>query len=116
MHQSVLPQYFAVFINMENSTLKSNRVREALQQSIYKDAFLDIMPNTIRVETPVMSLDQDDYRYTANMDDAKELLYDAGWIKFTPGEEVETEEDEETTDEENASEEKPAEDNEKKEE
>lgn len=89
-----LPQYFAVFINMENSTLKSNRVREALQQSIYKDAFLDIMPNTIRVETPVMSLDQDDYRYTANMDDAKELLYDAGWIKFTPGEEVETEEEE----------------------
>lgn len=89
-----LPQYFAVFINMEHSTLKSDKVREALQQSIYKDAFLDIMPDTIRVETPVMSLDQDDYRYTANMDDAKELLYDAGWIKFTPGEEIETEEEE----------------------
>lgn len=89
-----LPQYFAVFINMEHSTLKSNKVREALQLSIYKNAFLDILPNTIKVETPVMSLDQDDYRYTANMDDAKELLYDAGWIKFTPGEEVATEEEE----------------------
>jgi len=94
MYGYSLPQYFAVFINMDNQVLKSEKVREALQQSIYKDAFLDIMPNTIRVETPVMSLDQDDYRYTANLGDARETLYDAGWIKFTPGEEVETEEDE----------------------
>lgn len=94
MYGYSLPQYFAVFINMDNQILKSVKVREALQQSIYKDAFLDILPNTIRVETPVMSLNQDDYRYTANMDDAKETLYDAGWIKFTPGEEVETEEEE----------------------
>lgn len=90
MYGYSLPQYFAVFINMDNPTLKSLKVRRALQKSIYKDAFLDILPNTIRVETPVLNLDQDDYRYVANMGDAKKLLYDAGFQKYTT-EEIEEE-------------------------
>ncbi|MFC1809912.1 ABC transporter substrate-binding protein [Patescibacteria group bacterium] len=100
MYGYSLPQYFAVFINMDNPTLKSLKVRQALQKSIYKDAFLDILPNTIRVETPVLSLDQDDYKYIANLGDAKELLYDAGFKKYTvseEGDETDVEEEEITS-------------------
>ncbi len=86
MYGYSLPQYIAVFINMDNPTLKSLKVRQALQKAIYKDAFLDILPNTIRVETPVLSLNQDDYKYTANMGDAKQLLYDAGFKAYKQGE------------------------------
>jgi ABC-type transport system substrate-binding protein len=53
-----------------------------MQKAIFKDAFLEKLPNTIRVETPVLSLDQDDWRYTASMDDSKKLLEDAGFNKF----------------------------------
>ncbi len=86
MYGYSLPQYIAVFINMENQTLKSLKVRQAMQKAIYKDAFLDILPNTIRVETPVLSLDQNDYKYNANMGDAKELLYNAGFKAYRQGE------------------------------
>lgn len=86
MYGYSLPQYIAVFINMDNPTLKSLKVRQALQKAIYKDAFLDILPNTIRVETPVLNLNQDDYKYTANMGDAKQLLYDAGFKAYRQGE------------------------------
>jgi peptide/nickel transport system substrate-binding protein len=85
MYGYSLPQYFAVFINMDNPTLKSLKARQALQKAIYKDAFLDILPNTIRVETPVLNLNQDDYKYTANMGDAKQLLYDAGFQAYKQG-------------------------------
>lgn len=77
-----LPQYNAVFINMENQTLKNLKVREALRNAIYKDAFLNELPNTMRVETPVLSLDQDEWRYEASMEDAKKLLEEAGFNKF----------------------------------
>jgi len=94
MYGYSLPQYIAVFINMDNPTLKSTKVRQALQKAIYKDAFLDILPNTIRVETPVLSLDQDDYRFNANMGKAKELLYDAGFEAYRQGEAEEDVDDE----------------------
>jgi peptide/nickel transport system substrate-binding protein len=82
MYGYSLPQYNAVFINMENPILKSLKVRQALQKAIYKDAFLEQLPNTIRVETPVLNLDQNEWRYTANMGDAKGLFDDAGFKEF----------------------------------
>ncbi len=74
-----LPQYNAVFMNMENPNLKSLKVRQALQKAIFKDAFREQIPNTIPVETPVLSLNQIEWRYKAGMDDAKKLLDDAGF-------------------------------------
>jgi len=77
-----LPQYNAIFFNMNNALLKSPKVRLAMQKAIFKDAFLEKLPNTIRIETPVLSLVQDEWRYVAGMDDAKKLLEDAGFNKF----------------------------------
>jgi peptide/nickel transport system substrate-binding protein len=77
-----LPQYNAIFINMDNSILKSDKVRQALQKAIFKDDFLANLPNTIRVETPVLNLDQDEWRYEASLDEAKKLLDDAGFKEY----------------------------------
>jgi peptide/nickel transport system substrate-binding protein len=85
-----LPQYNAVFINMENPVLKSLKVRKGLRKAIHKDDFLDKLPNTIRVETPVLSLDQDEWRYAAGMDEARELLSDAGFNEFVDEDEEES--------------------------
>lgn len=85
-----LPQYTAVFMNMDNPNLKSLKVRQALQKAIYKDAFLEQLPNTMRTETPVLSLIQDDWRYPASMDEAKKLLDNAGFKEFYEEEEHST--------------------------
>lgn len=82
MYGYSLPQYNAVFFNMNNPILKSLKVRQAMQKAIFKDTFLEQLPNTIRVETPVLSLNQEDYKYTASMDDSKKLLEDAGFNQF----------------------------------
>lgn len=82
MYGYSMPQYNAVFFNMDNPMLKSLKVRQAMQKAIFKDTFLEQLPNTIRVETPVLSLEQDKFKYSANMDDSKKLLSDAGFNKF----------------------------------
>lgn len=79
MYGYSLPQYTAVFMNMENSNLKSLKVRQALEKAIHKDTFLEQLPDTIRVETPVLSLEQEEWKYAASMDEAKQLLDDAGY-------------------------------------
>lgn len=86
-----LPQYNAVFINTENPLLKNSNIRLALQNAIYKDDFLQKLPNTMRVETPVLSLEQDEWRYEAGMDDAIELLENSGFNKFVDNGEDEDE-------------------------
>jgi len=81
MYGYSLPQYTAVFMNMDNGNLKSLKVRQALQKAIHKDTFLDLeqLKDTIRVETPVLSLDQEEWKYAASMDESKKLLDEAGY-------------------------------------
>ena len=83
MYGYSLPQYTAVFMNIDNSNLKSIKVRQALQKAINKDDMLKELPDAIRVETPVISLNQDDWKYESNMDEAKKLLDDAGYKETT---------------------------------
>lgn len=87
-----LPQYNAVFMNMENELLKSDKVREAMQKAIFKDVFLDQIDNAIRVETPVISFDQIEWKYEASMDDAKKMFEDAGFDEFIDAEDIAVEE------------------------
>jgi len=79
MYGYSLPQYTAVFMNTENADLENLKVRQALQKAIHKDSFLGELPDTIRVETPVLSLNQEEWKYAASMDEAKKLLNDAGY-------------------------------------
>jgi len=79
MYGYSLPQYTAVFMNIDNADLKNLKVRQALQKAIHKDILLSKLPDTISVETPVLRLNQDEWKYVASMDEAKKLLTDAGY-------------------------------------
>ena len=75
-----LPQYVAVFMNMESEILKeSEGVRLALQKAIDKDELLLDFVDKIRVDTPLMELSQEDWEYQADIEQAQGSLKDAGY-------------------------------------
>ncbi|MFA5948141.1 MAG: ABC transporter substrate-binding protein [Candidatus Gracilibacteria bacterium] len=75
-----LPQYMAVFMNMESSILKDNdKVRFALKKSVFKKELLDMFVDKIPVETPIMDLKQEDYAIVPSKEEAMTSLKDAGY-------------------------------------
>lgn len=74
-----LPQYNAVFFNTESALLKSSKVRIALVKLVNKDELLKQMENKIRVDTPLMELDQKDWLNTYDLNEANGALFDAGY-------------------------------------
>jgi len=74
-----LPQYIAVFMNMESEFLRSDGVRLALQKSIDKTKLLDEFVDKKPVDTPLMQLDQENWEYKTNIGEAMGSLKDAGF-------------------------------------
>lgn len=75
-----LPQYTAVFMNMESKILKDNKnVRLALLKSVDKDAFIGEDADKMRVDTPLLELKQKEWVYKADVDQANGALKDAGY-------------------------------------
>jgi len=75
-----LPQYLAVYMNMDSEVLKDNRnVRVALSKSLDKDALIGDIDDKIRVDTPLLELEQDDWVYDIDFDAANEALDEAGY-------------------------------------
>jgi len=74
-----LPQYTAVFFNMDSAILKKDKVRLALSKAIDKNQLLQQMTHKIAVDTPMMELQQTDWMYKPNVEEAKGALYDSGY-------------------------------------
>lgn len=74
-----LPQYTAVFINMDNKILKKNKVRVALQKAIDKNELTKILSNKTLVDTPLMELDQSEWLFKPNIEEANGALFDSGY-------------------------------------
>lgn len=75
-----LPQYTAVFMNMESQILKDNKdVRLAVQKAVDKSALIDQLVDKIAVDTPLMELNQDEWVYQASMEQAQGALKEAGF-------------------------------------
>jgi peptide/nickel transport system substrate-binding protein len=75
-----LPQYMAVFMNMESNILKDSlKVRLALQKAIDKEELLAKFVDKIPVDTPLMQLNQEDWRYQSSKDQAQGALKDSGY-------------------------------------
>jgi len=80
MVQYQLPQYVAVFLNMENSVIKDNKkVRLALAQAIDKNELVSQFVDKVPIETPIMELNQEDYKYAVNKEEAGNNLESAGY-------------------------------------
>lgn len=79
-----LPQYTAVFLNMESKLLKDQpKIRFALQKSLDKEILLGTFNDKISVDTPLLELDQEDLRYQTNIDEANGALKEAGFLYHT---------------------------------
>lgn len=74
-----LPQYTAVFFNMDSPILKKEKVRLALLKAVDKSQLLALFTRKIAVDTPLMELQQTDWIYKPNVDEAKGSMYDAGY-------------------------------------
>lgn len=74
-----LPQYTAVFMNMDSELLKNDGVRLALQKAVDKDVLLADSKDKIRVDTPLMELGQEDWMYQSSIEQAQGALKDAGF-------------------------------------
>ncbi|MEK7126745.1 MAG: ABC transporter substrate-binding protein [Patescibacteria group bacterium] len=74
-----LPQYTAVFMNMESKVLDDKNVRLALMKAVDKDTLLADSTDKIRVDTPLMELNQEDWYYKYSLEEANGALKDAGY-------------------------------------
>ncbi len=80
-----LPQYTAVFFNMDSTVLKNSKVRLALQKAVDKEQLLKQLNNKTAVDTPLMELNQSDWIFKMNLDEAKGALFSAGYKADTKG-------------------------------
>ncbi len=78
-----LPQYTAVFFNLDKDPIKDNKkLRLALQKAIDKDKLVGqngILKDKVRVDTPMMELDQTSWIYKSSQEEAQVALKDAGY-------------------------------------
>lgn len=75
-----LPQYTAIFMNMESKILKDNKnVRLALQKAVDKEALISLFDDKIPVDTPLMELNQEDWVFQPSAEQAQGALKDAGF-------------------------------------
>lgn len=82
-----LPQYTAVFFNLDRPIIGKSGVRMALQKAVYKANLLQSLNDKLSIETPLLDLNQTDWTYKSSADDAKLNLYDAGYkLDKTKGE------------------------------
>ncbi len=78
--QYELPQYTAVFLNMDSPILSASpNVRLALLKAVDKDALMKLFVDKVRVDTPLMDLKQEDWVYQASEEQAQGALKDAGY-------------------------------------
>lgn len=76
-----LPQYTAVFMNMDSLLLKDDKnVRLALQKAIDKKALIEMFKDKLPVDTPLMELNQDEWEYKPSVDEANGALKESGYL------------------------------------
>jgi peptide/nickel transport system substrate-binding protein len=74
------PQYSALFLNMESGIFKNNKnARIALQKAIDKEIIASNADGKIRVDTPFLVLDNDEWHFQVNLDEAKGAAKEAGY-------------------------------------
>lgn len=74
-----LPQYVAVFFNMDREVLADKQLRLGLQLAIDKTAVAAVANETHIVDTPLLELDLGDWRYKYDRAAAQGALFESNW-------------------------------------
>ncbi len=84
LYNYTLPQYSAIFMNMDKPFLKARGLRLALIKSINKEEMLSVVEDKELVDNPLLELKKDDWVYKYSKEEAQGGLYEAGF-KYPDG-------------------------------
>lgn len=74
-----LPQYVALFFNLGHSFLQDPKLRLGLQVGTNKQAIVDVLGESVIVDTPLLELDTSDWRYNYDPAVAQGALFESKW-------------------------------------
>lgn len=74
-----LPQYVALFLNLESEFLKDQKLRLGLQLGTNKQEIADTIHEPMLVDTPLLEIDVSDWRYQFDPDAAQGALFASNW-------------------------------------
>ena len=74
-----LPQYVALFLNMNSDFLKDQSLRLALQLGTNKQEIIDAVREKVIVDTPLLEIDVSDWRYQFDPEAAQGALFTSNW-------------------------------------
>ena len=79
LYEYSLPQYTALFFNTQSEFLKNTTARLGIKKAIQKQPIIDSIGYTKLIDTPLLELNQEDWRNQSNVQEAMGALFDAGW-------------------------------------
>ncbi len=74
-----LPQYVAVFFNLERPALQDRSLRLGLQLGTDKQALATSVQESVLVDTPLLELDTSNWRYQYDPEAAQGALFESNW-------------------------------------
>ncbi len=74
-----LPQYVALFFNLDRETLKDQKLRLGLQLGTNKQNIVDAIHESLIVDTPLLELPSADWRYHFDPTAAQGALFESQW-------------------------------------
>ena len=77
--QYTLPQYVALFFNVNNPVLQDLKLRLGLQLGTNKQAIVDSINEKIIIDTPLLEIDTSDWRYQFDSNSAQGALFSSDW-------------------------------------
>ncbi len=78
-YEYILPQYTALFMETDNENLLKRNIRLAIQKAIDKEAIITAISYEHTIDTPLMELNQEEWIYQPNQEEAMGALFDEGW-------------------------------------
>jgi ABC-type transport system substrate-binding protein len=79
LHQYVLPQYVALFFNLERPILQDRNLRLGMQLGTDKQRIVDTIHESLIIDTPLLEIDTSDWRYHFDAQAAQGALFESNW-------------------------------------
>lgn len=77
--QYSLPQYVALFFNLDKKILSDQKLRLGLQLGTNKQEIANAIHESLIVDTPLLELDTKDWRYSYDQKAAQGALFESSW-------------------------------------
>ncbi len=74
-----LPQYVALFFNLDHPNLQDQKLRLGLQLGTNKQDIVNKLHESVIVDTPLLELDTSDWRYQFDPESAQGALFASAW-------------------------------------